>query len=432
MAHTKAIKTGVAQLDEILGGLFIGDNVVWHDDAGSLASVFCLNFIRASLSQGRPLIYVSFDRSPRNLIEKLGELAENKQLTIFDCFTWGKGAGSDVFLRFYEERGLDTACNIVQVRDPADVLSFTKAFYDLHSAMKGDVRFIFESITGMQELWGGEDKMAAFYTHSCPRLYELNTVAYWILEKGAHSQRLKAQINQIAQVVIDLSVKRGNTFLTVVKAEKREIADFNRPIGYRSKGLTVAFDDTGKSGRRGDLGARLRELRTRRGLSQTELARLVGVTPSTISQVEADLIYPSLPALLKMAETLSVDLNSLFQEAPGASRRVIFKGRDAAGVRFRHISEDLLRARMLTPLDLEAKASVYLLEIPQGKSLPSHFLLHKGEELGYLLEGELRVRFSNESHILEAGDIIYLTSETPSEWMNEGKKTATLLWLTIR
>jgi quercetin dioxygenase-like cupin family protein len=133
-----------------------------------------------------------------------------------------------------------------------------------------------------------------------------------------------------------------------------------------------------------------------------------------------------------MAEILSVDLNSLFQGSQGASRSVVFRGRDAAGVRFKHISEDLLRARMLTPLDLEAKASAYLLEIPQGKTLPSHFLLHKGEEFGYLLEGELRVRFSNESHLIEAGDIVYLTSDTPSEWANEGKKTAILLWLTIR
>ena len=49
-------------------------------------------------------------------------------------------------------------------------------------------------------------RIIRFYAHSCPRLYELNTIAYWILEKKAHSTRLRAQINQIAQVAIDLSV----------------------------------------------------------------------------------------------------------------------------------------------------------------------------------------------------------------------------------
>ena len=97
------VASGVSQLDRLLGGLYIGDNVVWHDDAGSLASVFCLHFIQASQAQDKPLIYVSFDRSPRNLLEKLGTLAENPSLTVLDCFTHGKGAGSEVFLKFYDE-----------------------------------------------------------------------------------------------------------------------------------------------------------------------------------------------------------------------------------------------------------------------------------------------------------------------------------------
>jgi len=81
------VASGVSQLDNLLGGLHIGDNVIWYDNSGSLASVFCLNFIQASQAQNRPLIYVSFDRSPKNLLEKLGVLAQNNQLIILDCFT---------------------------------------------------------------------------------------------------------------------------------------------------------------------------------------------------------------------------------------------------------------------------------------------------------------------------------------------------------
>jgi len=34
--------SGVDELDKLLDELYIGDNVVWHDDAGSLADVFYL------------------------------------------------------------------------------------------------------------------------------------------------------------------------------------------------------------------------------------------------------------------------------------------------------------------------------------------------------------------------------------------------------
>lgn len=364
------ITSGVSQLDKLLGGLNIGDNVVWHDDAGSLASVFCLCFIQASQAQNKPLIYVCFDRSPKNLLEKLGPLADSEHLTILDCFTYGKGAGSDIFLRFYEEAEHEWHCHIRTVKEPQRVDKVMDALYGIHSTLEGDVRFVFESLTGMQELWGGEDQILTFYSHSCPRLYELKTIAYWIMAKGAHSSRLKARINQIAQVAIELSVKRGTTSLTILKAEKRSLNNLGKPYKYWSKDLNVTFEGERRTTGRLDLGMRLKSLRVKRGISQTELARHVGVTPSTISQVESDLIYPSLPALLKMAEVLSVEVSSLFQGEDEVSNRVIFSASEAVEIKFPDLPKGSISARLLTPVDFEARAEPYLVEIPPARPCP--------------------------------------------------------------
>jgi transcriptional regulator with XRE-family HTH domain/KaiC/GvpD/RAD55 family RecA-like ATPase len=432
MSKRLRVASGVSQLDRLLGGLYIGDNVVWHDDAGSLASVFCLNFMQTSLGQKKPFIYVSFDRSPRNLLEKLGPLAENPSLTILDCFTYGKGAGSEVFLRFYEEGKSTWPCPIIKVDEPRNVDEVMDAFYGLHGTMEGDVRFVFESLTGMQELWGGEEDLLKFYTHSCPRLYELNTVAYWIIEKRAHSPRFRAQINQIAQVAIDLSVKRGRTSLTILKAENRDLDTLNKPQNYWSKDLNVRFDSDRRTTGRIDLGTRLRELRSKRGLSQTELAKLVGVTSSTISQVESNSIYPSLPALLKMAEILSVEVNSFFQDTAHVKDRVIFTAGEAVDIKFQDLPEGGVRAKLLTPLDFEPKVEPYLIEIPPDKELPSHFFIHKGEEMGYLLSGKLQLKFRKAVHTVNEGDVVYLTSEIPTQWRNPGPDVAKLLWIKVK
>ena len=112
------LASGVKALDDLLDGLFIGDNVVWYDDAGSLASVFCLNFIRASEEQKKPIIYVTFDRSPKNLVDKLGTLSDSPMLIILDCFTYGKGAGSPVFMNFYKEKKKSIASMVVCVGNP--------------------------------------------------------------------------------------------------------------------------------------------------------------------------------------------------------------------------------------------------------------------------------------------------------------------------
>jgi KaiC/GvpD/RAD55 family RecA-like ATPase len=227
------VSSGIKDLDKLLGGgVFIGDNVVWYDDVGSLAMVFCLNFIRATQQEHKPLIYLSFDRSMKTLMDLLGPLAANPCLTVLDCFTHGKGEDADVFNRFYQKASPDFFCQVIKVDEPRNADHVSKIFYDIHNTLTGDVRFVFDSLTGMQELWGGEEQTLKFYAHSCPRLYELNTVAYWIVEKKAHSQRLKAHINKIAQVAIDLSLRRGKTALTVVKADKRKFDALNKAHAY--------------------------------------------------------------------------------------------------------------------------------------------------------------------------------------------------------
>jgi len=431
MARKDGVSSGVPSLDLLLNGLHIGDNVVWHDDAGSLASVFCLNFIRASQAQERPLVYVTFDRSPRNLLDKLGALAEHPRLTVLDCFTQGKGAGSDVFLKFYRTRDTEGGSRVVRVEDPGNPEAVTRSLYGIHGELKGDVRFVFESLTGMQELWGGEDRVLGFYSHSCPRLYELNTIAYWILEKRAHSSRLRAQINQIAQVAVEMSVKRGTTFLTLLKAENRSLDTLNKPHRFWSRDLQVTFDpERGTTGRL-ELGTRLKTFRSKRGISQKELAKLVGVTPSTISQIESNLIYPSLPALLKMSEVLDLHVSAFFQDRRDSRTKVVFPGGEALDATLPGGAEGRVRARLLTPLDLESGAELYLIEIPPKQGLPSHFFMHKGEELGYVLTGKLRLKMSHGVLTAAAGDVIHLAAESPLQWKNTETRPARMLWIKV-
>jgi transcriptional regulator with XRE-family HTH domain len=426
------ISTGVGELDPILGGLLIGDNVVWYDDAGSLASVFCLSFLQVSQVQDRPFIYVSFDRSPRNLLEKLGPLAEYEHLTILDCFTQGKGKGADIFLKFYEEMHKEWPCRVIKVSDPGNPDEVMENFIGVHATMKEEVRFVFESLTGMQELWEGEEHISRFYSHTCPRLYELNTIGYWIIEKDAHTKRLKASINQIAQVAVELSVKRGKTFLSVLKAERRDLDTLNTPYHYASDGLNITFGSKKYASTRVDLGKRVRDLRTRRGLSQTDLARLVGVTPSNISQIESNQIYPSLPALFKMAETLSIDVSSFFHEFTDVKNPVVFSESDAVDMQIRDMPKGSLSARLLAPVDSESKVEPYLIEIQPGKSLPSHFFIHKGEEIGYVLSGKLELKMENRTYTVRTGYIIHLSTEMPSQWINPGPSVARLFWLKIK
>jgi transcriptional regulator with XRE-family HTH domain len=61
------------------------------------------------------------------------------------------------------------------------------------------------------------------------------------------------------------------------------------------------------------LGARIRELRKARGLTQDQLAEILGVEQKYVSLMEHGKSYPSLDRLMRIAETLKVPLPSLFE-----------------------------------------------------------------------------------------------------------------------
>ncbi len=426
-----SVSSGVDQLDRQLGGLFIGDNVIWYDDSGSLASVFCLNFMEESLKREKPLIYITFDRSPKTLLSDLGHLAESPFLTILDGFTHGKGDGSDVFSKFYEKDGAQWPFQIVRINEAANPDVVADAIYKIHGTMKGDVRFVFDSLTGMQDLWGGEQAILRFYSRACPRLYELNTIAYWVMEKRAHSERLRASINQIAQVAIELSLRRGKSTLTILKADKRKPDTLDMPLVYWNDGLDVSLALEAGKGVNIGLGGRLRQIRTRQAMSQKRLAGLVGVTPSTISQIESDTIYPSIPALIKIAQALNADVASFFQGNGNATERVVFSG-DGIPVHFSDLPGQDISGHRLLPPDVDAHAEPYLIEIPAGRKLSSHFFIHKGMEMGYVLDGHLEITVGNRHHRAGAGDVIYLPKTFPEQWKNTGQAVARLLWIKIR
>lgn len=430
----KPVSSGIAQLDQLLGDLFIGDNVLWYEDAGSFSAAFCVHFIRESLALKKPTIYVSFDRSPKNVVSFLGPLAESQNFTILDCFTNGKGDRSEVFNKFYEKDGAQWPYQVIRVNDPANPAQVGEAIYGLHANLSGDTRFIMDSLTGMQDLWGGEEQVMKFYARTCPRLYELDTIAYWIVEKNAHSNRLKANINKIAQVAIDLSVKNSKPSLKILKAEKRHSRFLNQPQSFTSEEGEILFDLPKPLPERLDLGGKIRAMRKKQGISQKELAEKIGVTPSNISQVEKNLIYPSIPALFRLAESLTVDVSFFFEglEAVGQTG-CVYPGGEGMRVGFDGAMKGLIEGLRMLPAGVkDAGAEPYWLQVAPQAKLPGHFFHHKGEEMGYVLIGTLTLWVNGQRQEANAGDLIYLKKHSPEQWENAGETAVELLWFKCR
>lgn len=61
------------------------------------------------------------------------------------------------------------------------------------------------------------------------------------------------------------------------------------------------------------LGARIKELRKSRGLSQNELSERIGIDAKHLSRIEVGNSYPSLDTLERISQSLGVEIKDVFE-----------------------------------------------------------------------------------------------------------------------
>ena len=421
------ISSGIGYLDHLLGFLKTGDNVIWEVEAGTYIEIFLERFIEQSLKRGHQVVYVSFNASPSTLTKRLKHIGSLENLTILDCFTAGKGNNDFVFAQFYEKEREEWPGKVIKVDNPRDLSQF-RAAIDRVEVHKGKtVRYLFDSLTGMQDVWGDENATFKFFTYSCPRLYDLQTIAYWVLEKEAHTSSFKANLRHITQVAIELEKEKGELLLKVIKVEGRFSRSVFLPKRYEVWGEEVVFPSAG--GRKPtNLGGKIKALRTKAGMTQKELAEQVGLTPSFISQLEKNLISPSLDSLIKLSEKLHAS-PVFFLGEDGTQRKMVIKPNERQEVQLQEMKIPGVKSQLLVSHVLNRRMEPYLLTLREGATIKGHFGSHKGDEFAYIVEGELEIEIQGEKQLLRKGDGLYLESKIPSQWVNIGEGEAILLWV---
>ncbi len=419
--------TGIDYLDQLLGELRIGDNVVWETEAGSYVDLFTEKFARHSLSLNHKLIYISFNRSPITMIKRLVGLPNHECITLLDCFTSGKGDNDPTFNKFYEENHPEKIKS-VKVENPSDVSHFIRVLNEIEEESGEGTRYVFDSLTGMQDLWGDEIKTYKFFTYACPRLYDLNTVAYWILEKGAHTSSFKANLEHVTQVAIDISNVNAQIFLKIIKAEGRYSPNMLKPQRFDIWGEEIVFHNTADKDIL-DLGGKIKALRLKKKMTQYELANKINATASYISQVERNIISPSIDAIMLLSNELQVEPGYFFSLDRIGNYSNICHRSQHHPIALDVIKWDAVKCYLLTTSQINHRMQPIIITIEPNSSFSGHFFNHKGDEFLFLLKGELELDIDGKIYTLREGDSIYIDSSMPAGWRNKGEIRAEAIWI---
>ena len=310
----------------------------------------------------------------------------------------------------------------MRVEDPRNIDQFTTLLASLEDKFQSGGRYIFDSLTGMQDLWGDENRTYKFFTYICPLLYDLGTVAYWILEKDVHSQKFKANLRHITQVVLELFKRKDKLWIKALKLEGRPNREAFKPHAYEIDAETVVITSVKKEASL-NVGKRIKELRMRTGMSQKEVADKVELTPSFISQVESNQIVPSLSSFLQICDALGVSLADTLEKKTDEAHWLIRKEKIYSHPLFKETGIQGLRIVQNGTMSGTLMVFAPYAQV-KGQVIPS-----EGQKLLYVLKGDVSVIIDGKGETLRSGDSLFLKKEVLSVVKNEGGDSAEILLL---
>jgi len=376
MANESTV-TGVAELDRALDGLYWGDNVVWVWEGSDPPQQMFYDAIAQRRDDFGATGYVAASSDPAEIISRWPWL---------DILDARKGT---------------------PITSPRHLLEAIRQF----CARAPRPLLLFDSLAPLADRWGMRIA-SGFFGHCCPMLLDLGAIAYWSVPGASQYRTMHREIEQITQCIIVV----GEGRLRISKAEGRPPGAQGQLFRYSVQDGTLQLQPAQTAAR---VGAALRAYRLRRELSQSDLARLAGVSPSAISQVERGERGLSLETLMALSGRLNVTLDELLGGEVTPDYRI---GR-------RHGLADTRRGSVLPLLDdAEAGLRAYLISMPRSATVEAPFA-HKGTELVGVVNGLVQVLLGSGRPVLRRGETLLASRRGIDGWRNVGDADAQCIWV---
>lgn len=365
--------TGLPLIDDALGGLITGDNVVWVVDETALYRALAASFVGASNPPGDRLLYVDFGG---------GTIPDDRDVDRIDGTARSSTSQPGPLANEIERR--------------------------VHDARPAGI--VIDQLGRTSRRWKPGDA-TRFFGRICPAMLQAGVTAYWGIDSSL-GRTFAEDVRQITQCMIDV---RGGR-LRVLKAEgrPRALEGITHRVRVDADEVTVLPGPAG-----GRLPRGLVALREQLGLTQQDLAALASVTPSAISQAEAGARGLSLDTVVAIADRLELPVDRILGRSSSRgywlarhdrSRRIA----NGTVVALASDSTIGLRAFLITLGELESAAPPFE---------------HRGVALLAPLHGVMQVDLDDDRPVLRAGDVLIVETGAVHGWRNLRREALSCYWV---
>ncbi|SHJ42579.1 transcriptional regulator, XRE family with cupin sensor [Shimia gijangensis] len=168
-----------------------------------------------------------------------------------------------------------------------------------------------------------------------------------------------------------------------------------------------------------DVGARLRFLRGKSGLSQRQLAEAAAVPHGQISNIETNRSNPSVASLRRILGGLSITMSEFFEPDEAEANRVFFSCDELHDLTSALYGSDAKRMHLRQVGDARQHGLQLLHEhYAPGADTGETLLEHDASEGGIVISGALEVTVGDQSRILTEGEAYLFDSRLPHRFRN--------------
>lgn len=178
------------------------------------------------------------------------------------------------------------------------------------------------------------------------------------------------------------------------------------------------------------IGAKLQHARLVHGYQLKDVAERAGCSESMLSKIENERTTPSLQLLHRIAAELDISIATLFAEDTETHRVILRKG-----------SRQTITTYSFGDRNSKGVTLEWLVPYPESKLLSGSIhiiapgggsdgeIVHKGEEFGYVLEGQFELKLAATEYLLDPGDAFFFPSDQPHGYRNPGDVETRVLWI---
>ena len=176
------------------------------------------------------------------------------------------------------------------------------------------------------------------------------------------------------------------------------------------------------------LGARIKELRTEKGLSLKDMAEEVNVSASLLSQIERNLANPSLNTLRAIANYLDVPMFSFFEATEDPRTTVVRYDDRIRIINGKSNSKELQQGYDLLSPDMKGIIQMCEMSLGPNQYSAEKFNVHRAEEVAVCTEESIELILEKGSVTLNKGDSVRIAAGTPHRWKNPTDKNCAIIF----